>query len=78
MSTLVYSSALTLAAIGAAARGLVVILAFVRTFLNRRQFVSFRFGWIECLVSVEPLLLLAMAGGSLKAFALRILHRSAE
>jgi len=60
MSTLAYSSALTLAAIGAAARDLVVILAFVRTFLNRRQFVSFRFGWIECLVSVEPLLLLAM------------------
>jgi len=48
------------AAIGAVARGVTVILAFVRTFLNRKQFVTFRFGWIECVTSFEPLLILVI------------------
>jgi len=59
-STSVYTSALTVAAFGAVARGVTVILAFVRTFLNRKQFVNFRFGWIEWVTSVEPLLLLVV------------------
>jgi protein-S-isoprenylcysteine O-methyltransferase Ste14 len=58
--TSVYTEALTMVAIGAVARGVTVILAFVRTFLNRKQFVSFRFGWIEWVTSIEPLLLLVV------------------
>src|SRR5262245_11057653 len=59
-STSVYTQALTMVAIGAVTRGVPVILAFVRTFLNRKQFVSFRFGWIECVTSIEPLVLLVV------------------
>src|SRR5438874_2801814 len=59
-SSSVYTSALTVAAFGAVARGVTVILAFVRTFLTRDQFVSFRFGWIEWVTSIEPLLLLVV------------------
>jgi protein-S-isoprenylcysteine O-methyltransferase Ste14 len=56
-----YTSALAVAAILSLGRGIGVILAFVRTFLLRKRFVAFRFGWIELLVSLEPLILLGMA-----------------
>jgi len=41
-------------------RGAGVILAFVRTFLGRKRFVTFRMGWVEALCAVEPLALLAV------------------
>ena len=63
MSASLYAAGLAVAAIGAAARGVTVILAFVRTFLIRKQFSTFRFGWIEAIVSLEPLLLLGVAYG---------------
>ena len=63
MFTSLYTTGLTVAAVGAAARGTVVVLGFVRTFLLRKQFVTFQFGWTEALVSLEPLLLLVVAFG---------------
>ncbi len=56
-----YTTALTIAAIGGLARGVAVIYAFARTFFIRKRFVAFRFGWVEILVSLEPLILLGVA-----------------
>jgi protein-S-isoprenylcysteine O-methyltransferase Ste14 len=56
-----YTTALTLAAIGGLARGVCVIYAFARSFLIRKRFVTFRFGWVEILVSPEPFILLGVA-----------------
>ncbi len=53
-----YTAALTIAAVGAMARFPAVAYAWFRTFLARRRFVSFRFGWIEFLTNFEPLVLL--------------------
>ena len=63
MAASVYAAGLSVAAIGAAARGAAVILGFVRTFLLRKRFTTFRFGWVEVLVGIEPFLLLAVAYG---------------
>ncbi len=56
-----YTTALTIAAIGGLARGVGVIYGFARSFLIRKRFVAFRFGWVEILVSLEPLILLGVA-----------------
>lgn len=56
-----YTTALTVAAIGGLARGVGVIYGFARSFLIRKRFVAFRFGWVEILVSLEPLILLGVA-----------------
>jgi protein-S-isoprenylcysteine O-methyltransferase Ste14 len=54
----IFTAALTIAAIGGLARGVAVIYAWVRTFLVRKRFVSFRFGWVEILTNLEPPVLL--------------------
>ncbi len=56
-----YTAALTLAAIGGIARGVAVIYGFARRFLIRKRFVTFRFGWVEILISPEPFILLGVA-----------------
>ncbi len=48
-----YVAALTIAAVGGLARGVAVIYAYVRTFLARKRFVSFRIGWVEILTNFE-------------------------
>jgi len=58
MFAAVYTQALFIVADVAYLRGAGVILAFVRTFLGRERFVTFRMGWVETVCSVEPLLLL--------------------
>ena len=58
MLTAVHTQALSIVADVAYLRGAGVILAFVRTFLERERFVTFRMGWVEAVCSVEPLLLL--------------------
>jgi protein-S-isoprenylcysteine O-methyltransferase Ste14 len=60
MAQIIYTQALFIIADSGYLRGVVVVLAFVRTFLNRRRFVRFRMGWVEVLCTVEPLLLLAV------------------
>jgi protein-S-isoprenylcysteine O-methyltransferase Ste14 len=54
----IFTAALTIAAVGGLARGVAVIYGWVRTFLVRKRFVSFRFGWIEILTNFEPPVLL--------------------
>lgn len=58
MGAIIYTQALFVVADGAYLRGIAVLLAFARTLLNRRRFVTLRMGWIEILCSFEPLLLL--------------------
>jgi len=60
MLAAVYTQALFIVADVAYLRGAGVILAFVRTFLGRKRFVTFRMGWVEALCAVEPLALLAV------------------
>ncbi len=60
MGAAVYTQALFVVADSAYLRGAGVMFAFLRTFLNRRQFVRFRMGWVEAVCTVEPLLLLAV------------------
>ena len=50
-----YTAALMIAAVGAMARFPAVAYAWLRTYLARRRFVSFRFGWVEFLTNFEPL-----------------------
>ena len=54
MLAAVYTQALFVVADVAYLRGAGVILAFVRTFLGRKRFVTFRMGWVEALCAVEP------------------------
>src|SRR5437879_7591369 len=60
MLAAIYTQALFIVADVAYLRGAGVVLAFVRTFLDRKRFVAFRMGWVEALCAVEPLLLLAV------------------
>ena len=60
MLAAVYTQALFIVADVAYLRGAGVILAFVRTFLARERFVTFRMGWVEALCAIEPLVLLAV------------------
>ncbi len=60
MSVALYTQALFIVADSAYLRGGGVILAFLRTFLNRRRFVRFRMGWVEAVCTLEPQLLLAV------------------
>jgi len=50
-----------IAAVGAMARFPAVAYAWFRTFLARRRFVRFRFGWVEFLTNCEPVVLLVAA-----------------
>ena len=50
-----HTAALMVAAVGAMARFPAVAYAWLRTYLVRRRFVSFRFGWVEFLTNFEPL-----------------------
>lgn len=50
-----------IAAVGAMARFPAVAYAWVRTFLARRRFASFRFGWVEFLTKFESLIMLVAA-----------------
>ena len=54
------STALTIVVAGAYLRGAMVVLAFLRTLLGRRRFVTFRMGWVEVLCLFEAPLLLAV------------------
>jgi protein-S-isoprenylcysteine O-methyltransferase Ste14 len=63
LTTSMYAAALLVASGGALLRGATVVLAFGRTFLLRRRFVSFRMGWVETLCMPEPLVLLGVAWG---------------
>jgi len=56
-----YAGALAIAAVGAMARLPAVAYAWARTFLARKRFRSFRFGWVEFLTNCEPLALLVAA-----------------
>jgi protein-S-isoprenylcysteine O-methyltransferase Ste14 len=56
----VHATALTVVAVGAYLRGAGVVLALVRTFLQRKQFVTFRMGWVEIACLFELPLLLAV------------------
>jgi protein-S-isoprenylcysteine O-methyltransferase Ste14 len=60
MADMIYAQALFIIADSGYIRGALVVLAFVRTFLNRRRFITFRMGWVEVLCTVEPLFLLAV------------------
>ena len=57
MLSSVYEAALLVVLWGSYLRFAAVMLASVRTFRNRRSFVSFRSGWRELLVVPEPFLL---------------------
>ncbi len=57
MEPSVYETALLVVLWGSYLRFAAVVLASVRTFRNRRSFVSFRLGWRELLVVPEPFLL---------------------
>jgi protein-S-isoprenylcysteine O-methyltransferase Ste14 len=54
----VYTAALVVAAISAMARFPAVVYVWLRTFLARKRFVSFHFGWVEFLPNFEPVVLL--------------------
>jgi hypothetical protein len=60
MFAAIYTQALFIVADVAYLRGAGVVAAFIRTFLGRKRFVTFRMGWVEALCVVEPLLLLAV------------------
>jgi protein-S-isoprenylcysteine O-methyltransferase Ste14 len=62
-----YRVALFVAGVGAAARGVVVIGALMRTLRMRRQFVTFRVGWPELLVGFEPFALIVAAVACLRS-----------
>ncbi len=53
-----YIAALSSAAVWAMARLPAVAYAWFRTYLARRRFVSFHFGWVEFLTNLEPFVLL--------------------
>jgi len=55
-----HTVALMIAAVGAMARFPAVAYAWLRTLLVRKQFVSFRFGWVELLTNLEPPLALVI------------------
>src|SRR5262245_62802492 len=61
MSTAIYQQLLLVVVASAYLRGAGVLLAFLRTFLGRRRFVTFRMGWVEVVCFFEPLVLLEVA-----------------
>ena len=61
MAPLYTAVLLYMAGIGALLRGVVVTLDLVRTLYIRKRFRVFHFGWVEKLVAVEPLILIAVA-----------------
>jgi len=60
MGLVIYTQALFVVADSAYLRGAGVMLAFLRTLLNRRQFVRFRMGWVEAVCTLEPPVLVAV------------------
>ena len=60
MATDLSEGALAVAAIGAMLRFPAVAYAWLRTFLVRRRFSSFRVGWVEVVTNFEPLVILVV------------------